>query len=84
MPDVCQDVITRVCASGDGYVARDVLLHPVCRAALQLAQQQALTDTVDAAGLGQRSIPADLHADVLEALAIAEKVLVRTLDPTDL
>lgn len=79
-PDVCQDVITRACMSGDGYAARDILLHPVCRAALQPAQQQTLADAVGAAGLGRRSIPADLHADVLAALATAETVLLRTLD----
>ncbi len=82
VPAVCQDVMIRTCTSGDGYAARDVLLHPVCRAALQPAQQRALTDRVDVAGLGRRSIPAALHADVLEALAIAETVLLRTLDET--
>lgn len=81
-PEVCQDVITRARMSGDGYAARDVLLHPVCRAILQPAQQQTLACVVGAAGLGQSSIPADLHADLLEALATAEAVLLQTLDPT--
>jgi hypothetical protein len=63
VPDVCQDVITRACISGDGYATRDVLGHPVCNAALQPAQQQTLADTVGAAGLGRRSLPANLHAD---------------------
>jgi hypothetical protein len=79
---VCQDVINRACASGDGYAARDILLHPVCHAALQRAQQQALTGTVGAAGLDRRSIPDDLHTDLLDALGTAEIVLLRTLDPT--
>lgn len=81
LPEVCQDVITRACASGDGHAARDVLAHPVCRAVLQPGQQQALTGAVDAAGLDQGSIPADLHADLLDALGVAEAVLLRTLDP---
>jgi hypothetical protein len=82
--EACQDLIARVRMSGDGYAAHDILLHPACRAALQPAQQRALADTVEAAGLGQRSIPAGLHADVLEALAAAETVLLQTLGPTGL
>ncbi|MFF2213407.1 hypothetical protein [Streptomyces antibioticus] len=54
----------------DGYVARDVLAHPVCREELSQDERRTLSAAVAAAGLGQGHIPEPL-AQALRAAASA-------------
>ncbi|MEV6726611.1 hypothetical protein AB0M94_37455 [Streptomyces xanthochromogenes] len=66
-------------ASGDGYVARDVLAHPACRSALTHAEHQTLSTLVTAAGLGQEHIPGPLLAALRHATAVSASVWERHL-----
>lgn len=60
--------------SGDGYVARDLLAHPVCRQEMSHDERRSLSAAVASAGLGQGHIPALLGRDLLEAVTASANV----------
>ncbi|KAF3470054.1 hypothetical protein [Streptomyces sp. Tu 3180] len=60
--------------SGDGYVARDVLAHPVCREKLSHDEHHTLLAAVASAGLGQGYIPARLKQALLDAISVSLNV----------
>ncbi|QSB12858.1 hypothetical protein JQS43_14335 [Natronosporangium hydrolyticum] len=59
----------------DGYAARDLLNHPLCRSIATGQQLQALTDVVGACGLDAGAIPADSLGDITAALDQAGTLL---------
>ncbi|MFI1761912.1 hypothetical protein ACH41H_07640 [Streptomyces sp. NPDC020800] len=60
--------------SGDGYVARDLLAHPVCSQEMSHDEQQFLSAAVASAGLGQGHIPALLERELLDAVTVSASV----------
>ncbi|MEU7002667.1 hypothetical protein [Nonomuraea sp. NPDC046570] len=65
--------------NADGYVARDILAHNGCRAALTDEEERALTLAVQSAGLGLGSLPAHLMADLFRAVKTSERAIERSL-----
>ncbi|MEU3145768.1 hypothetical protein [Streptomyces sp. NPDC006999] len=61
----------------DGYVARDVLAHPVCREALSHGEHRTLSAAVASAGLGQGHIPEPLTQALLGAASVSVDVWER-------
>ncbi|MFJ3824957.1 hypothetical protein [Streptomyces nodosus] len=64
---------------GDGYVARDVLAHPVCRKEMSHDELGTLSAAVASAGLDQGHIPARLEQDLRNATSIAAHVCKQRL-----
>ncbi|BDM67518.1 hypothetical protein HEK616_10050 [Streptomyces nigrescens] len=64
---------------GDGYVARDVLAHPVCRDEMSRDELGTLSAAVASAGLGQGHIPAPLEQNLLDAVTVSAGVTERHL-----
>ncbi|MFD8352416.1 hypothetical protein ACFV1X_26190 [Streptomyces coelicoflavus] len=64
----------------DGYLARDVLAHPVCREELNQDERKTLSATVASAGLGQGNIPEPLAQALRDASAVAAGVWERHAD----
>ncbi|WP_328580443.1 hypothetical protein [Streptomyces sp. NBC_00370] len=60
--------------SGDGYVARDLLAHPVCRQEMSHDERRSLSTAVASAGLAQGHIPALLGRDLLDAVTASTNV----------
>ena len=60
---------------GGTYAARDVLDHPASAARLTDQQTAELTRLVRASGLGRGSMPADIHADVLQSVEASLRTL---------
>ncbi|MFC0861664.1 hypothetical protein ACFHYQ_05060 [Sphaerimonospora cavernae] len=71
--------VSEAVAAGDGYVARDILAHDLCRAVLTDAEERALTSAVRSSGLDQGTIPEHLLADLLPAVETSEAVAARSL-----
>ncbi|MFH0180369.1 hypothetical protein [Streptomyces cacaoi] len=70
--------LTRVAtASGDGYVARDVLAHPVCCKEMSRDEHRTLSAAVAAAGLGEGHIPALLEQALRDATSVSAEVWER-------
>ncbi|MFD4767172.1 hypothetical protein [Streptomyces niveus] len=63
--------------NGDGYVARDVLAHPVCREELSHDELVTLSTAVASAGLGQGRIPTHLEQDLRDATSVSTDVWER-------
>ncbi|MET9872994.1 hypothetical protein ABZZ16_44250, partial [Streptomyces sp. NPDC006386] len=61
----------------DGYVARDVLAHPVCREGLSHDEHRTLAAAVTSAGLGQGHIPEPLEQSLRDATSVAAYVWER-------
>jgi hypothetical protein len=81
---IASDLIDRATTAQDGYVARDVLAHSSCHDLLTYTQTRELTDLVETCALGRGTLPANLLADLMTALASAEEVMVRrTTGETD-
>lgn len=66
-------------AARDGYVARDVLAHPVCREQMNQDEICMLSAAVTSAGLGMGKIPAPLERDLTDAVAVSSAVTERHL-----
>ncbi|GGL36167.1 hypothetical protein GCM10010095_21750 [Streptomyces anthocyanicus] len=64
----------------DGYLAGDVLAHPVCREGLNQDERKTLSATVASAGLGQGNIPEPLAQALRDASAVAAGVWERHAD----
>lgn len=60
--------------SGDGYVARDLLAHPVCRQEMSHDERRSLSAAVASAGLAQGHIPALLGRTLLDAVTASTNV----------
>ncbi|MGW5096293.1 hypothetical protein ACWEQM_17365 [Streptomyces nodosus] len=60
--------------SGDGYLARDVLSHPVCRKEMSHDEHRTLSAATVSAGLGQGHIPALLKQALLDATSVSVNV----------
>ncbi|XVV33010.1 hypothetical protein ACQPXT_01335 [Streptomyces sp. CA-100214] len=61
----------------DGYTARDVLAHPVCREKLSQDERGTLSTAVASAGLGRGTMPEPLAQALEEASALAADVWQR-------
>ncbi|MCX4480920.1 hypothetical protein OOK44_31550 [Streptomyces cellulosae] len=64
-------------AQADGYVARDILAHPVCREGLSQDEHRRLAAAVASAGLGQGNIPEPLAQALRHASAVAADIWER-------
>lgn len=76
--EICVELIRRTMPSHNGYAARDLLAHNECTSLLTERQEQDLVELMDSCGLGKRSIPPRLRADLSSALTTSEAVLIRT------
>ncbi|MFB6940783.1 hypothetical protein ACFWGL_08170 [Streptomyces sp. NPDC060286] len=72
-------LVKEAATSGDGYVARDVLAHPVCQSEVSHSEFRRLSAAVAAAGLGQGQIPAPLEEALRDATSLAAEVWERHL-----
>ncbi|MFE3121201.1 hypothetical protein [Streptomyces niveus] len=63
--------------NGDGYIARDVLAHPMCREELSHDELVTLSTAVASAGLGQGRIPTHLEQDLWDATSVSTDVWER-------
>ncbi|MFE2109253.1 hypothetical protein ACFXAF_25795 [Kitasatospora sp. NPDC059463] len=70
------DAVERARAVREGYSARDLLAYPGA-AHLPVAHRKQLAAAMAAAGLGVRSLPADLDDSIGAALALATAVITR-------
>ncbi|WP_446044789.1 hypothetical protein, partial [Streptomyces olivaceus] len=61
----------------DGYIARDVLAHSVCREGLSQDERRTLSTAVASAGLGRGSIPDPLDQAIRDASTVAADVWQR-------
>ncbi|MEU5547448.1 hypothetical protein AB0G85_34635 [Streptomyces sioyaensis] len=66
--------------TGDGYVARDLLAHPVCRQEMSHDEHRSLSAAVASAGLGQGHIPAPLKSSLLDAVTASANVTERHVE----
>ncbi|MGW8552838.1 hypothetical protein [Streptomyces tubercidicus] len=78
-PEALRRLTREATTYGDGYVARDVLAHPVCREQMDQNDLRSLSTTVASAGLGQGTIPVPLKQDLLDAVAVSSGVTERHL-----
>ncbi|MDH6110202.1 hypothetical protein P3T36_004866 [Kitasatospora sp. MAP12-15] len=69
------ELVDRVLEVGDGYAARDVLVHDGCAVLMTARQRQALTEVVDACALDRQALPPELNGDLLASLDRAETVI---------
>lgn len=76
---LCAELLREAAASGDAFAGREVLRHGIARTRMTPAQIHELTALVRKAGLGRRTIPPPLHADLTAAVATAHTVLTHTL-----
>ncbi|QQC92771.1 hypothetical protein [Streptomyces alfalfae] len=58
----------------DGYIARDVLAHPMCREGLSQDERRTLSAAVASAGLGRGNIPGSLAQAMRDASTVAADV----------
>ncbi|WP_326742716.1 hypothetical protein [Streptomyces sp. NBC_01768] len=77
--EVLRRLVHEATTYGDGYVARDVLAHPVCHEQMTQAQTRTLSAAVASAGLGQGNIPAPLDQILADAMAVSSGVTERHL-----
>ncbi|MEU3503427.1 hypothetical protein ABZ726_22610 [Streptomyces hundungensis] len=63
--------------SGDGYVARELLAHPVCRQEMSRDEHQSLSAAVASAGVDQGRMSALLRTDLLDAVTASVNVTER-------
>jgi hypothetical protein len=61
-------VIRQAVAAKDGYAAREVLAHDICRTHLRTTDQRILTDVTNMSGLDRGGIPDDLMSDVISTV----------------
>lgn len=71
---VARDLASHAMASGDGYAARELLMHEGCRTRLADRELRALYATLQSAGLGRGAIPGHLMEDLLSAVHASEAV----------
>jgi hypothetical protein len=74
--DIATAIIQQAAACRDGYAARDILAHNGCSALLTEDQARALAQALNDSALGQRCIPEELGAQMSDAVATCETVLV--------
>ncbi|MEU4309875.1 hypothetical protein [Streptomyces rochei] len=75
--DVARRLTREATTAADGYVARDVLAHPVCHTGMTLAERRDLSATVVSAGLDQGHIPASLEQALRDATSVSVTVWKR-------
>ncbi|MGW3352870.1 hypothetical protein ACWDA3_57085 [Nonomuraea rubra] len=74
-------LVEEAIASGDGYVAREMLAHDRCRAVLSGTDKETLSTAVKATGFALGTIPDPLLADLMAAVDKSTTALGRALDP---
>lgn len=75
--EVARHLIREATTAADGYVARDVLAHPVCHTGMTLAERRELSATVVSASLDQGHIPAPLEQALRDATSVSVTVWAR-------
>jgi hypothetical protein len=82
-PDAAGRVLTQVTdeviESGDGYAAREILRYHDTQAAVTGRQCAALTDLLDASGLGAGTLPEPLRQSLLDSTRVAAQALRASL-----
>ncbi|PZT76065.1 MULTISPECIES: hypothetical protein [unclassified Streptomyces] len=77
--EIARRLVRDAVASGDGYVAREVLAHTVCPERMSERDRCLLSEAVSTAGLGGGSMPSALKRKLLDAVqvggAAAERVM---------
>ncbi|GAB2868538.1 hypothetical protein GCM10022221_81850 [Actinocorallia aurea] len=63
----------------DAYAARDILSSPVGQARISASARDTLTDLLDASGLSQSTVPAELLKQITAATSAAEASLAESL-----
>jgi len=82
--DLAHCVIHAAAISRDAYTTRDVLRHPVCRAAISAGDERSLTVIIETSRLRSGTIPDDLLKKLLTAFTTSEATLKATLKSMDL
>ncbi|MFF2652661.1 hypothetical protein [Streptomyces sp. NPDC058045] len=85
--EVLRRLIREATTCGDGYVARDVQAHSVCREEMSPDEFDTLSAAVASAGLGHGHIPDPLERDLLDAVTVSVSATERHLTqelPADL
>jgi hypothetical protein len=72
---VFAQVTDEVIKSGDGYAAREVLRYPGTQASATGEQHAALTDLLDASGLGSGTLPESLRRSLFDSTQAAAQAL---------
>jgi hypothetical protein len=72
-------LVDQILTVADGYAASDVLNHPGITALLDDERISQLEQTVKACALASRDLPADLRAELEEAMDISEASIRQTL-----
>jgi hypothetical protein len=79
---IARCLVRQVMAVGDGYAARAIITHALCRAHVTDGEERALSVTVQAAGLDQGEVPDQLMADLMAAVGTSESAVARHLNAT--
>ncbi|MFF8481880.1 hypothetical protein [Streptomyces antibioticus] len=73
-PEVLRRLTHEAVESGDGYVARDILAHPMCRRGISPDEHRALSAAVASAGLGTGYMPSPLERALQDAASVSVSV----------
>ncbi|MBE1533240.1 hypothetical protein [Actinomadura algeriensis] len=76
---ITRRIIEEALATGDGYVARDLLRHSRCRMLLTESQEKHLSAVVTSAGLGRGHMPNKLYKALIGALKQSEHAIADAL-----
>jgi hypothetical protein len=78
-PQIAEAVVHVALNAADAYAALDVLSHPGCHSRTTTDQEQALTDIVQASGLGSAAIPRGLLDDLMSVARVSEEAIRQAL-----
>ncbi|MCQ4084382.1 hypothetical protein NGB36_28325 [Streptomyces sp. RB6PN25] len=76
---IVEDLVRRTTEARDGYVAREILAHPLCSALITGQQTHDCSDLIRTCALGSRSLPPRLQNDLTIALRTSDKVVRESL-----
>jgi hypothetical protein len=77
---IARRLVRQVTAARDGYAAREVLTHVMCRDHMTDSEDQALSATVQNTGIGRGTIPGQLMTDLMAAVDKSESAVAQHLN----
>jgi hypothetical protein len=79
VPQAADVVVRDVLQTADAYAAHDVLSHQACLSHAALRHSRALTEIVQAAGLGRGTMPGEMLDDLMESVRVSEASMTNML-----
>ena len=79
VPQVARVVVRDALDAADAYAAHDALSHRTCLSHTPMDSSQALTEIVQASGLGRRTMPPEMLDDLIESVRVSEASMVGAL-----